>query len=78
MQSAKLIIEVQAGLMPGSPMPEYTRRWGWSSDDQAALEAQDPEALRKYVAIAGESREYAASLEDPRRVNWVRRDWIWL
>jgi hypothetical protein len=27
--------------------------------------------------IAGESREYAASLENPARVNWVRREWLW-
>lgn len=78
MEMAKLIIEVQAGVIPGEGMPEYTRRWGWSSEDQARLEANDAAARELYVRIAGESREYAASLEDPRRVNWVRRDWIWL
>ena len=75
---AKLVIEVVAGLVPGTPMPEYTRRWGWSSEDQEKLIADDAEAKAKYICIAGESREYAASLEDPRRINWVRRDWLWL
>jgi hypothetical protein len=78
MESAKLIIEVVAGLVPGTPMPEYTRRWGWSGADQEALNKGDKEAEEKYIRIAGESREYAASLEDPRRLNWVRRDWLWL
>lgn len=78
MEAAKLIIEVQAGLIPGEPMPEYTRRWGWSSSDQERLGAGDKEAYTLYIRMAGESREYAASLEDPRKVNWVRRDWIWL
>jgi hypothetical protein len=78
MVACKLLIEVQAGVIVGEPIPEYSRRWSWSSEDQAKLEAEDKEALYKYVRIAGESREYAASLEDPRRVNWVRRDWIWL
>jgi len=78
MVACKLLIEVQAGVIVGEPIPEYSRRWSWSSEDQAKLEAEDKEAFHKYVRIAGESREYAASLEDPRRVNWVRRDWIWL
>lgn len=78
MEAAKLIIEVLAGVIPGEPMPAYTRKWVWTSGDQARLEAGDREARQEYLTIAGASREYAASLEDPRRVNWVRRDWIWL
>jgi len=78
MVACKLLIEVHAGVIVGEPIPEYSRRWEWSSEDQAALEADDPWAREKYILIAGESREYAATLEDPRRVNWVRRDWIWL
>ena len=78
MASAKLLIEVVAGLVPGTPMPEFTRRWGWTSDDQEALALGNEEAKKKWIAIAGESREYAATLENPQQVNWVRRDWLWL
>ncbi len=78
MESAKLLIEVVAGLVPGVPMPEYTRRWSWSSADQTALINGDKAASEKYIRIAGESREYAASLENPQQINWVRREWIWL
>jgi hypothetical protein len=87
----KLVIEVVAGIVPGTPMPEYTRRWGWTSANQEALnslkgiEAPTPEQRKIYedaralwIRIHGESREYEASLENPARVNWVRRDWIWL
>lgn len=80
--SAKLIIEVVAGVLPGTPMKEHTRRWGWTSEDQAALADACHElhfaAQEKYCRIAGESREYAASLEDPHRFNWVQRVWLWL
>jgi hypothetical protein len=76
--AAKLIIEVVAGVIPNQPMPEYTRHWEWTSEDQALLDAGDGEARERYIALHGASREYAASLEDPRRVNWVRRDWVWL
>ena len=78
MENAKLIIEVMAGLVPGDPMPEYTRRWGWTGEEQAQLVAGDAKAREKWILIHGESREYAATLEDPRAVNWVRRDWVWL
>jgi hypothetical protein len=78
MEAAKLLIEVQAGVIPGTPMPELTRQWGWTSGDQERLGEGDPAAREKYIRIAGDSREYAASLEDPRRVNLVRRDWLWL
>ena len=76
--AARLIIEVQAGILVGEPMPEYSRRWTWTSVDHDRLEAGDPAAKALYIRIAGESREYAASLENPRTLNWVRRDWIWL
>lgn len=71
MIAAKLIIEVVAGVLPGQPEAEFTRRWAitseqWENDRDAVIRAY------------GESREYAATLENPSRVNWVRRDWIWL
>lgn len=74
----KLIIEVVAGLLPGEPIPEFTRRWDWSSEQQQRLLSGDRAAAQEYSDMAGASREYAASLEDPRKVNWVRRDWVWL
>ena len=68
--SAKVIIEVVAGLLPGTPEPEFTRRWFISADE---WENDSHAVIRAY----GESREYAASLENPARLNWVRRDWLW-
>ena len=73
-----MIIEVQAGVILEQPMDEYTRRWTWTSSNQERLSAGDPEAQMQYLSMAGESREYAAWLEHPGRVNWVRRTWIWL
>lgn len=78
MEAAKLIIEVTAGIIPGTPIAEHTRRWGWTSRDQQLLEIDDSAAREKWIRIAGESREYAATLENPAQLNWVRRDWIWL
>lgn len=75
---ARLIIEVVAGIVPGTPRDEYTRRWAWTDAQHDRLEAGDAGANREWLQMCGESREYAASLENPSRVNWVRRDWLWL
>lgn len=38
--SARVIVEVFAGLIPGQPDPEHTRRWALTSGQwQAALDA---------------------------------------
>ena len=74
----RLIIEVTAGVIPGKPMDEFTRRWGWSEVDQEMLKHGDKSAKELWIRIHGESREYEASLENPGMVNWVRREWLWL
>lgn len=71
MMAVKLIIEVVAGVLPGQPEPEFTRKWAITSEQ---WEKDRDAVIRAY----GESREYAAQLENPSRVNWVRRDWVWL
>ena len=71
MNSAKIIIEVVSGLIPGQPDDKLTRRWSLTRDQ---WDNDRDSVIRAY----GESREYAATLENPATTNWVRRDWIWL
>lgn len=75
MESAKLIIEVVAGLLPGKdPEPEFTRRWAITS--QEWHESQDQSGL--LAERNGQAQGYAALLMlQPDRLNWVRTDWIW-
>ncbi len=91
MEAARLIIEVRAGVLPGKPMPEHTRRWGFTSAqweamndrtelDKPVQERSDKwhEARTLWFRVHGESREYQASLENPGAFNWVERTWLWL
>lgn len=78
MAALKLSIQVFAGVIPGQPEEEFTRSWFWTGEQQDALVAGDKEAEAEYIRIAGESREYAATLENPKRFNWVKREWLWL
>lgn len=73
MESARCCWEVVAGLIPGkNPEPEFTKQWWitsaqWASDDGLAL----------WEKGRDEAYDYAKTLLDPNRLNWVRVDWIW-
>ena len=69
MEPLKLAIEVQAGIIPGEPMSEFTKAWHLTSE-----EYDDPDT---YFAKAGAANLYALTLQNPSRVNWVRLEWIW-
>lgn len=76
MDTARVVIEVVAGLIPGmNPEPEFTKRFTITSQEWA--DTDDQAALLKKVN--GEAQAYAAELMmRPDRLNWVRTDWIWL
>jgi hypothetical protein len=85
MEEARLVLEVTAGLIPGRPEPELSRRWGVSSDDwheAGKAERGDLEPGRQSELLAernGQALAYANLLMlQPDRVNWVRLDWLWL
>ena len=75
MASARVLLEVQAGLLVGDPEPEFTKRWVITSEEWHT--AGDPELL--LAERNGEATAYAGRLMmQPDRLNWVRVDWIWL
>lgn len=76
--SARVIVEVVAGLIPQTPDPELTRRWAITSDewDTAGPDGTQSELL---AVLNGKAIGYAGLLMlQPDRLNWVRTDWIWL
>lgn len=79
-KSARVIIEVVAGLIPQQPMDEYTKRFVITSDEwNAALEAPEDRAAEILAERNGQAIGYASWLMlQPNRLNWVRTDWIWL
>jgi hypothetical protein len=75
MERARIVLEVTAGLIPGQPMPEHTKRW-------AITEAEWKNAATRANILAernGQMQGYAALLMlQPDTLNWVRTDWIYL
>ena len=79
MESARVIIEVLAGVIPGTAMPEHTRRFAITSKDwQTAGENPDGQ-MRLLAETNGKAQGYASLLMlQPNALNWVRTEWIWL
>lgn len=64
--------EVTAGLIPGQPMPEFTKRWALTAEERRCEHAADIFSWRMIAAM-----QYALLLQNPQRLNWVRLDWVW-
>jgi hypothetical protein len=81
-QTARLLLEVVAGVIPQRPEPELTRQWAITSAQWRAAEDSEEHGTGAAILLAeanGKAQGYAAWLMmQPDRVNWVRTDWIWL
>lgn len=74
-QTAKFILEVTAGLIPGRVDDAFTRRYAITSEEWA----DNPEPAHLLAEVNGKAQGYAGLLMlQPDRLNWVRLDWILL
>lgn len=69
MSSLKCTIRVVAGVVPNQPLSEFTRHWDFLQSD-----LDNPPT---YVDKSGAAMNYAMSLQNPEKVNWVKLEWIW-
>lgn len=75
MESARIVIEVTAGLIPGQPNPAYTKQWVITSKEWN--DVTDHGIL--LATKNGTAQGYAGLLMlQPDTLNWVRIDWIYL
>jgi hypothetical protein len=76
MYTARVIIEVVAGMIPGRPEPEYTK-WFWITSEEWNSDGADQ--ARLLYDCNNRATGYASMLMmSPGRFNWVRLDWIYL
>lgn len=69
MNALKCSIHVRAGVITGEPIPEFTRSWEFT---QADLDKR-----LVYVDQSGAAMNYAMSLQNPAKINWVKLEWVW-
>ena len=75
--TAKMGIDVVAGILPGTPEDEFTRRWFLTSRDWQAADTLEKQ-LHLLCDIAGQANAYATYLMlQPDRLNWVKTEWVW-
>lgn len=76
--SLRLMIEVTAGVLPGTPDPAHSRGYNITSDEwEKAEEAGLTGPL--LAELNGQAQGYAALLMlQPDALNWVRTEWVWL
>jgi len=65
--------EVTAGLIPEKPIPEYSRSWIVTSEVYYS-----PDGPKFCEDFQKQALDYVKSLQDPRSLNWVKLDWIYL
>lgn len=69
MDALKCSINVVAGVIPNEPLIELTRDWNFTQKD-----LDNPPT---YVDQLGAAMNYAMSLQNPGKVNWVKLEWVW-
>lgn len=78
-QTTRILIEVTAGLIPGQPEADYTRRYVITDAEWAEAQAAGVDAVGGLLAEHnGRAQGYAALLMmQPDRVNFVRTEWLY-
>jgi hypothetical protein len=78
MKACKALFEVSAGVVPGHPMAEFSKRWSYDSDE-FEQDRQTPQHLPTiFSKRLEEAHDYARGLSNPAHLNWVRVDWVWV
>jgi hypothetical protein len=76
-KSVRVVIEVLAGVIPERPEPEHTRRWVLTSEQWHGTDDTGKAVL--LAELNGRALGYAGLLMlQPRTLNWVRANWLWL
>ncbi len=69
MGAIKCSVQVFAGVILGEVITDLTRKWFFSQKD-----LDNPPT---YLDKTGAAMNYAMSLQNPQKVNWVKFEWIW-
>lgn len=76
MNDARCGLDVVAGVLPGTPQPEYTGRRYITSEEWQADDGANPAHLLR--DLAGTAAGWATYwMVQPDRFNCVKTEWIW-
>jgi hypothetical protein len=71
--------EVRAGLVPGTAMPEYTKRFIYTSEDYDvdAQHAKDMAYQPIFMQQIAKASSYHQQMSNPGMLNWAELTFIW-
>jgi hypothetical protein len=73
---ARVLLEVVAGIVPNTPIPEQTRQWALTSEE---WDGGSEKGAALLAERNGQALGYAMLLMlSPGGLNWVQTNWIWL
>lgn len=76
MEQARCAVDVVAGVLPGTPEEEFTRRFFITSKEWN--EGDGIDQIHLLTDLAGKANGYATYLMlQPDRLNWVQTTWVW-
>lgn len=79
MKAGKASWTVVAGVIPGTPIAEFTKRWDYDSDEmeEDGRHASDPAYQPLFMKKLAEASFYAYQLNNPKLLNWVETTFLW-
>lgn len=79
MLTAKAAWEVRAGLVPGTALPEYTKRWSYTSADYESdgKHADEPQYMTLFNRMQFEAMSYHLQMSNPKLNNWAQLSFLW-
>jgi hypothetical protein len=73
---ARCAVDVFAGVLPGTPEDDLTRRFWITSEEWQANEGKNQSELLS--DMAGKAAAWATFVMlQPERFNWVKLEWVW-
>jgi hypothetical protein len=79
MSALKASWEVRAGLIPGQPRPEFTRRFHYTSEDRAEDEKHGSEMSyhADFAKMRAVALDYFMQVSMPALNNWAEITFLW-
>jgi hypothetical protein len=72
---------VQAGIIPCEPLPQFTKRWEYTSqehqDDQHPGVKADPAYHTEFARMRAEAIDYYVQVSLPHLNNWAQITFVW-
>jgi hypothetical protein len=78
MEAAKAFWSVTAGVITGEAMQENSRQWGYTSSEYEKDMATPSGQRTIFEQRDQEAHRYARSLTNPKYVNWVKCEFLWV